>query len=189
MNLPKAEISRDMAMKLWQMEHSEYAKEQLVLANVGMVGLVLNSLGLSLLDDYLYSTGIVGLVKAINSFDFEKGTKFSTYASSVIRNEILMTFRKKKVSISFSLDDTVNLENGEEVPYSDMISSDKQFEADVIAKVQYEELLGKLSDRERNIINLFYVCDKTQCEIAEITGLSQSYVSRIIKGVHKKYAT
>lgn len=187
MNLPKAEITRDMAMQLWQMEHSEYAKEQLVLANVGMVGLVLNSLGLSLLDDDLYSTGIVGLIKAINSFDAEKGTKFSTYASNVIRNEILMTFRKKRVNISFSLDDTVSLENGEEVSYSDMFSSGEQFEDEIIVKVQYEELLSKLSDRERSIINLFYMYDKTQHEISALTGLSQSYVSRIIKGVRKKY--
>ena len=189
MNLPKAEIDRDTAMELWKSEHSEYAKEQFVLANVGMVGLVLKSIGLSELDDDLFSTGIVGLIKAINSFDFEKGFKFSTYATRVIRNEILMTFRKKRVDVAFSLDDTANLKNGEEVPYADMISSGEQFEDEVIVNVQYEEMLRKLSERERNIMILFFVHDKKQCEISSLTGLSQSYISRIIKGVKRKYGS
>lgn len=189
MNLPKAEIDRDTAIQLWKAERSEYAKEQLVLANVGMVGMVLKSIGLSELDDDLFSTGIVGLIKAINSFDFEKGFKFSTYATRVIRNEILMTFRKKRVDVAFSLDDTAKLENGEELPYASMISSVEQFENEVIARIQYEEILCKLSDRERNIMNLFFVHNKTQCEISSLTGLSQSYISRIIKGVERKYGS
>lgn len=189
MKLPKAEIDIDTAMKLWQTERSEYAKEQLVLANAGIIGLVLKSIGLSEWDDDLFSTGIVGLIKAINSFDFEKGFKFSTYATRVIRNEILMTFRKKMVDVAFSLDDSANLENGEKVPYVSMISSGKQFEDEVICKVQCEEMLCKLSERERNIMILFFVHDKTQCEISSLTGLSQSYISRIIKGVKRKYGS
>lgn len=185
MKLPKAEIDRNAAMELWQTERSEYEKEQLVLANAGMVGMVIKSIGLSEWDDDLYSTGIVGLIKAINSFDTEKGFKFSTYATHVIRNEILMTFRKKRVDVAFSLDDTANLENGEEVPYASMISSGEQFEDEVITKVQYEEMLCKLPERERNIMIMFFVHDKTQCEISSLTGLSQSYISRIIKGVKK----
>lgn len=189
MNLPKAEIDRDTAMRLWQSEHSEYAKEQLVLANIGMVGIILKSLNLSTQDEDLYSVGIVGLVKAVNSFDAEKGFKFSTYATRVIRNEILMTLRKKRVDVAFSLDDTANLENGEEVPYADLVSSGERFENEVIAKVQYEEMLCKLSDRKRNIMILFFVHNKTQREISSIMGLSQSYISRIIKGVQRKYGS
>ncbi len=189
MNLPKAEIERDTAIRLWQAEHSEYAKEQLVLANIGMVGIVLKSLNLPNQDEDLYSIGIVGLVKAVNTFDAGIGFKFSTYATRVIRNEILMTFRKKHVDVAFSLDDTVNLENGEEVPYENMISSGERFEDEIIAMVQYEEMLHKLSDRERNIMILFFVHGKSQCEISSITGLSQSYISRIIKGVRRKYGS
>lgn len=189
MNLPKAEIDRDTAMRLWQSEHSEYAKEQLVLANIGMVGIILKSLNLSTQDEDLYSVGIVGLVKAVNSFDAEKGFKFSTYATRVIRNEILMTLRKKRVDVAFSLDDTANLENGEEVPYANMISSGERFENEVIAKVQYEEMLCKLSDRKRNIMILFFVHNKTQREISSIMGLSQPHISRIIKGVLRKYGS
>lgn len=44
MNLPKPTIDRESAMKLWIEEHSDYSKEQVVLNNTGMVGLVLKSL-------------------------------------------------------------------------------------------------------------------------------------------------
>lgn len=189
MDLPTAKLDKDAAMKLWKTEHSEYAKEQIILANAGMVGIILKSMGLSALDDDLYSVGIIGLIKAINTFDSDKNFQFSTYANSVIRNEILMTFRKKRVDISFSLDDTAKLDNGEEVPYAEMISSGKQFEEEIIVKVYLEEMLSKLSNRDRKIITLYYVYGKTQREIAFITGLSQSIISRIIRGVQKKYGS
>lgn len=96
MNIPKAKLDRDTAMKMWQNEHSEFSKEQVILGNIGIVGKVLKLLNLSVHDDDLYATGIVGLLKSVNTFDEEKGYKFSTYAMRIVRNEILMTFRKKE---------------------------------------------------------------------------------------------
>lgn len=189
MNLPKAKIDRDTAMRLYQTEHTEYTKEQLVLANIGMVGFVLKSLHLSTQDEDLYSIGIIGLLKAVNSFDSEKGSRFSTYAAAVIRNEILMTFRKKTVEIAFSLDDELKLGNDESVPYADMISDGVVLEDKVVAKVQADVMFKHLSDRDRQILNLFIIQGKTQREIATMMGLSQSYISRIIKGVRKKYGS
>ena len=75
MNLPEAKLDRDTAMKMWQSEHSEFSKDQVILGNIGIVGKVLKSLNLSLYDDDLYATGIVGLVKSVNTFDDEKGYK------------------------------------------------------------------------------------------------------------------
>lgn len=70
-----------------------------------------------------------------------------------------------------------------------MISSGKQFENEVIAKVQLKEMLCQLSDRKRNIMIMFFIHNKTQREISSIMGLSQSYISRIIKGVQRKYGS
>lgn len=103
MNLPKAEIDRDTAMELWKMERSEYAKEQLILTNTGMVGIVLKSLNLPVYDEDLQSIGIIGLIKAVKSYDTERGFKFSTYATRVIRNEILMSLQKKQWRYLFHL--------------------------------------------------------------------------------------
>lgn len=185
MNLPKAEIDRETAMRLWIEEHSDYAKEQFVLTNQGMVGIVLKSLNLNIFDEDLYATGLVGVVKAVNTFNPDRGVKFSTYTTTIIRNEILMTFRNKRIIPAFSLDESCNLGDGEEVSYADMIADDKRLEDDVIADMQAATMMGFLSDREKKIISL-RMSGKTQREIAKILGLHQPRVSRIIKSVYEK---
>lgn len=186
MNFPNPTLDRETAMKLWIEEHSDYAKEQVVLNNVGMVGHVLKSLNLNPLDDDLFSTGLIGLVKAVNTFSSDKGVKFTTYATPVIRNEILMTFRKKRIISVFSLDEPYDLGNGESVNFAGMIEDGKRFDDEVIADMQMKKMFSALSDREKKIISLS-MGGKTQREIAEILGLTQSYISRIIKSIYKKW--
>lgn len=186
MNLPKPKLDRETAMKLWIEEHSDYAKEQVILNNTGMVGLILKSLNLNPLDDDLFSVGLIGLAKAINTFNPDKGVKFTTYATPVIRNEILLAFRKERIIPAFSLDEPYDLENGDSVDFSEMIADSKSFEEEVIVDIQMKQMFSKLSDREKKIISLS-MDGKTQGEIADICGTSQPYVSRIIKSIHKKW--
>lgn len=186
MNLPKPKLDRESAMKLWIKEHSDYAKEQVVLNNTGMVGLVLKSLNLSTQDEDLYSTGLIGIVKAVNTFNPDKGFAFSAYATQIIRNEIFLTFRKKRIIPVFSLDEPYQLENGDLVNLSETIADSRQFEEEAIADMRMEQMFSNLSDREKKIISLS-MDGKTQREIAEILGLSQSYISRIIKSIYKKW--
>lgn len=186
MNLPKPTLDHETAMQLWIKERSDYAKEQVVLNNVGMVGIVLKSLNINPLDEDLFSMGIVGVVKAVNTFNPDKGFALSTYAKTIIRNEILMTFRKKRITPVFSLDEPYQLENGKSVDFSEMIADSSRFEEEVIADIQMERMLSTLSDREKKIVSLS-VDGKTQREIAEILGLSQSYISRIMKSIYKKW--
>lgn len=186
MNLPKPKLDRETAMQLWIEEHSDYAKEQVILNNVGMVGRVLKSLNLNPLDDDLFSVGLIGLAKAVNAFNPDKGIKFSTYAMTVMRNETLTTFRKKRIIPVFSLDEPYDLGNGESVDFSEMIADNRRFEEEVIVDMQIKKLLSKLSDREKKIVSLS-MDGKTQKEIAEILGLSQSCISRIIKSIYKKW--
>ena len=186
MNLPKPTLDRETAMKLWIEEHSDYAKEQVILNNVGMVGIVLKSLNLNPIDDDLFSVGLIGLVKAVNTFNPDKGVKFSAYETPIIRNEILMTRRKKRIIPAFSLDESYNLGNGESVDISEMIADKRKFEDEVIADMQMKKMLSNLSDREKKIISLS-IDGKTQREIAEICGISQAQVSRIIKSIYKKW--
>lgn len=186
MNLPKPKLDKESAMKLWAEERSDYAKEQVVLNNVGMVGFVLKSLNLNTQDEDLYSTGLIGVLKAVNTFDPDKGLAFFAYAKTVIRNEILMTFKKKRIIPLFSLDEPYQLENGDLVNFSETIADSRMFEEEVIANMQMEQIFSNLSDREKKVISLS-VDGKTQREIAEILGLSQSYISRIIKSIYKKW--
>lgn len=186
MNLPKPTLERELAMKLWIDEHSDYAKEQLVLNNVGMVRIVLKLLNLNPIDEDLFATGLVGVVKAVNTFNPDKGVKFSTYAMPIIRNEILMTFRKKRIIPAFSLDEPYDLGNGESVDFSEMIADSRRFEEEVIVDTQLELIFSNLSEREKKIITLS-MQNKNQREIAKICGISQPQVSRIIKSVYKKW--
>lgn len=186
MTFPNPTLDRKTAMRLWIEEHSDYAKEQVILNNIGMVGIVLKSLNINPLDEDLFSIGIVGVVKAVNTFNPDKEFALSTYAKTIIRNEILMTFRKKRITPAFSLDEPYQLENGKSVDFSEMIADSSRFEEEVIADIQMERMLSTLSDREKKIIS-FSMDGKTQREIAEILGVSQSYISRIIKLIYKKW--
>ncbi len=186
MNLPKPTLDRETAMKLWIEERSDYAKEQVVLNNIGLVSFSLKSLSKNVFDEDLYATGLAGLCKAINEFDENKGAKFTTYAVWVIRGEISHSLRKKRIIPKFSLDEPYDLENGDSVDFSEMIADSKSFEEEVIVDIQMKQMFSKLSDREKKIISLS-MDGKTQGEIADICGTSQPYVSRIIKSIHKKW--
>ena len=186
MNFPSPTLDRETAMQLWIEEHSDYAKEQVILNNVGMVGIVLKSLNLNPLDDDLFSIGLIGVVKAVNTFNPNKGVKFAAYATPVIRNEILMTRQKKRIIPAFSLDEAYDFGNGDSVNFSEMIADGRRFEDEVIANMQMKQIFSTLSDREKKIISLS-MDGKTQRKIAEILGISQSYASRIIKSIYKKW--
>lgn len=185
MRYQKPEIDRETALNLWISEHSDYAKEQVILNNVGIVGMVLKSLSLNPLDEDLFQIGMVGLVKTVNTLKPDKAVKFTTYAAPIIRNEILMTLRKKRIIPAFSLDEEYQLDNSESVSYADMIPSEERFEGLVDSWMDFEIFLNRLNDREKKIV-LLSVNDITQMKIAQEIGISQSYVSRILKGIQKK---
>ena len=44
----------------------------------------------------LLSVGTIGLIKAVNTFDMEKGSRLATYAAKCVENENMMLFRSGK---------------------------------------------------------------------------------------------
>jgi len=147
--------------------------------------------------DDLISIGTVGLIKAIDSFDMDKGTRLATYAARCIENEILMLIRNnKKIRSEVYLQDPIGLDKeGNEISLMDILSSDKDSILEVVEnKIQVKKLYcileTCLQEREKRIIEMRYgLIDgkpKTQREIASILGISRSYVSRIEKRALKK---
>lgn len=187
MNLPKSELSKQEALQLWNTCHSDYAKEQMILSNRGIVFSVMKSLSIPLTDEDMFQTGIVGLLKAISTFDASKGYQFSTYAFPIVRNELLMAFRKSKRSVvaAFSLDDNADIGNGESVPYAEMIADGKDYEENVVNSMLVQQIFERLESREKHIFTMFFVESRTQSEISKALGISQSYVSRIISSMGK----
>ena len=184
MRYPKPELDRESAMKLWIEEHSDYAKEQVILNNTGMVGLVLKSLNLNPLDEDLFQIGVIGLLKAIDSFDQEKGFKFSSYASVYIRNEVLEAIRipKKRILNVLSLDKVLW---EDDFTLEDTISSGERFDDLLVLKVDLENAMGRLKEREKFILNLL-ISGETQISIAKKLGMTRQNVKRILKNIQRK---
>ncbi|MBK5239916.1 RNA polymerase sporulation sigma factor SigK [Clostridium sp.] len=147
--------------------------------------------------DDLISIGTVGLIKAIDSFDTNKGTRLATYAARCIENEILMLIRNnKKTKGEVYLQDPIGIDKeGNEISLMDVLSSDEDSIIEIVEnKIQIKKLYNKINvalmDREKIIIQMRYgLLDgnpRTQREIALILGISRSYVSRIEKRALKK---
>jgi RNA polymerase sporulation-specific sigma factor len=141
--------------------------------------------------DDLISIGTIGLIKGIDSFSGEKGTRLTTYCARCIENEILMYFRSdKKNSKNISLNEPVGFDkDGNEITFLDILKTPKPDFAMDIHNQNNLELLGNyfnvLTDREKEIIEKRYglngTDELTQKEIAKELGISRSYVSRIEK--------
>lgn len=141
--------------------------------------------------DDLISIGTIGLIKAVSTFDFEKGTRFATYAARCIENEILMYFRnKKKYSQDVSLSETIDCDkDGNALSIMDTMADERSVMEDIEDKIVAENLYkiieAELLPREKQIIYMRYGLKGqkayTQREIAVKLGISRSYVSRIEK--------
>src|SRR5690625_1181891 len=144
----------------------------------------------------LVSIGSIGLIKAVNTFNTEKNIKLATYASRCIENEILMYLRKNnRIKSEVSFDEPLNVDwDGNELLLSDVLGT----EVDIITKsletkVNKQLLINALStlnDREKRIMELRFGLvnkeEKTQKDVADMLGISQSYISRLEKKIIKR---
>ena len=139
--------------------------------------------------DELLSIGSMGLVKAVDTFKSEIGTRFATYGAKCVQNEILMFFRsQKKLGMEVSLNDTIDIDkDGNPLTYLDVISAPDTITEDIDAKTHIERIRSLinsiLNEREKTIITLRYGLmgyePHTQREVASYLKISRSYVSRI----------
>ena len=179
--------------------NDQFAKSQLIEHNLRLVVYIakkFDNTGVGVED--LISIGTIGLIKAINTFNTGKNIKLATYASRCIENEILMYLRRNsKTRMEVSIDEPLNVDwDGNELLLSDILGTDEDvIYRDMETEVEYKLLfraIAKLSDREQTIVNLRYglnSCDgkeKTQKGVADILGISQSYISRLEKKIMKR---
>lgn len=176
----------------------EDAKNILIERNLRLVAHVVkkySSLGKD--SDDLISIGSIGLIKAISTYNLDKGTRLATYAARCIENEILMTLRtNKKIQNEVFLQDPIGVDKeGNEITLIDVISNDgdtviEEVELKMQVKRLYNKMKSILKNREKLVLELRYGLfngsSKTQREIAQLLGISRSYVSRIEKKAIKK---
>ncbi len=170
------------------------AKSTLIEHNLRLVVYIarrFESTGINLED--LISIGTIGLIKAINTFRPEKNIKLATYASRCIENEILMYLRKIASHRSdVSLDEPINTDwDGNELKLGDVLGTEpdavsRPLEDDVDLGL-LRQALDDLPDKEKTIVTLRYGIgggrEKTQKEVADLLGISQSYISRLEKRI------
>lgn len=179
-------------------ERAKEAKQILIERNLRLVAHVAKKYTNADVDmEDLISIGTIGLIKAINSFDCNKGNKLATYAARCIDNELLMMLRnKKKNAREISLYEPIGMDKeGNEISLLDIIEQDQ---VDIVDKMEMVDNIKKLSGivekalngREKEIICMRYGLQTgneiTQREIGEMLGISRSYVSRIEKRALKK---
>ena len=187
-----AEEEADMLLKL--SEGDLAVRDKLVEHNLRLVVYIarrFENTGVDL--DDLISIGTIGLIKAVNSFNADKNIKLATYASRCIENEILMHLRRTvKLKSEVSFDEPLNTDwEGNELVLSDVMGTDGDVVYKKIENGVETELLGlaltKLNTREREIMELRYGLngedEKTQREVADMLGISQSYISRLEKKI------
>jgi len=146
--------------------------------------------------DDLISIGTMGLIKAINTYNPDKGTRLATYAARCIENEILMHLRtKKKQRGEISLYDPIGIDKeGNEITLMDILGTDRDTVIETVENEFDQEKIrnyvNQLSKREKHVIELRYGLlnglRRTQKEIAKKMGISRSYVSRIEKKAIQK---
>ena len=170
----------------------ESARNKVIEHNLRLVAHIAKKYNSSGCDqDDLISIGTIGLIKAVSGYSYKKETKFATYASRCIENEILMYFRSlKKSAQDIYISDPIDTDSeGNSLSLIDIVADEHCVADDIEEKLGREKLYRYISEsltpRERTIIKLRYgLCDKvplTQREVASLLKISRSYVSRIEK--------
>ncbi|MFR1178572.1 MAG: RNA polymerase sporulation sigma factor SigK [Bacilli bacterium] len=168
------------------------ARNKLIEHNLRLVAHIVKKYYMSTSDqDDLVSIGTIGLIKAVDTFDADKGIRLSSYAARCIENEILMFFRNcKKSAQDVSMNEPIDTDkDGNALILMDVMATEDLIVDELDTKIKSEQLYRYidevLSERERIIINLRYglggKIPLTQREVAKKLNISRSYVSRIEK--------
>lgn len=171
------------------------SRDDLILDNVNLIYYVLKKMNLYKNADEYYDIGMIGLIKAVDTFDESKGYTFSTYGICCIRSELLGYIRrqnsnKRKANYNtISLEMTIYQENDDrEINLIDTLSSKVNIEEEIIVneeKELLEEALKILNDKELLVISYMFGINGydeiKQKDIATKLGMQQGSVSRIGK--------
>ena len=186
-------------------EGDKEACEQAVIENNGLIwSVVRRYYGRGVDSDDLYQLGCLGFLKAIQGFDFDYGTCFSTYAVPKIAGEIRRFLRddgavkvgrntREQAQMLYSKREQLRHELGREPVLSELAEATGITPEDIaqielatnapeeglVERIALREAIDRLPEKERMTILLRYFKSLTQEQTARILGVSQGQVSRL----------
>lgn len=145
-------------------------------------------------DNYgdLVDAAMLGMVKALNTYNKGKGVKFTSYSGRCMKNEILMFFRReKKNKQNVSLEQSLATdEAGDALTFLDTLSLSENNPENKIdwkeIRLAVSKVMNNISERNRQIFSLALVENVPHREIGERFGLKQSTISRVISKIQEK---
>ena len=176
----------------WHDNNDESARDKIILGNIKFaisISVKYISIDPAYDSDDLLQIAIIGLIKAVDSFDYTRGYSFTTYSRRIIANELNMLWRRfKYLPLILSLDAPINSLDTNGIILRDiLIDRDTNIEMDVeysIMSTLIESELDCLSERDKNIIidqfGLNNTIPLTQQKCAEKYGVSQASICRIV---------
>lgn len=192
-NLPKI-LNQNEILLLFEdyQKGNHQARNIIIERNLRLIRYIINKYfkEVPIEEEELFSIGMIGLIKSVDTFNLTKKTKFPTYASKCIYNEILMFLKKEqKHTLDISMESsTTYLKDDEELLLKNTIKDERiNIPEEYEAKEEYElirDLIELLPERDKQIIKLYFGFidnkPKTQPEIANMYGVNQSLISRRI---------
>ena len=173
------------------------AREEIIKHNSRLVLIVIKKICRNKTDDKedLFSIGMIGLIKAVDTFRLDMNIKFSSYASICIKNEILMYFRKSnriiknEVSTIYKNNETEEELSLLNINLDESVNIDLDYENKDTYRI-INKLVNSLPEKERTIMEYYYGFNNqkviTQREISQKMGIGQTQVCRKIKRILKK---
>lgn len=175
---------KELFLRLYNGDMS--AREEIISNNMKLVYYLVHKSGFDNTEDN-YQIGLVGLIRAVDTFDIYSSYSFSTYAAKCIKNELNMYYRSYYKEKAEYILDAPNYKTSNE-PLIEYISDGIDITSNVDSK-SFSEVLMRLvtsidNERDKKILNLYLGLNGKnyrQKDIADIFGLDKSTVGRLIK--------
>lgn len=173
---------------------SKEIRDKIILHNTKLVYKIVDKYTENDKDDLL-QIGMIGLIKAVDSYNFDKKIAWSTYMYSCVNNEIRMYFRiqnyeKRSKFVECSIYAEVDVKKDNPVAIVDMIY-DKNINIfeEVALNIEIEKInkimKTVLREREYKVMELRYGLngnsEHTQQEVANMMGIHRTQISRYEK--------
>lgn len=172
--------------KKWHDENDPTARETIILGNLKLVFACAKKyipLDAAYTNDDIISVGTIGLIRAVDTYDYHKEYAFSSYAYKVIGNELIRLYKKylqeKLVSsLDIAISSVSNQNDADEdatlldtlvdpaANFEDQLTKDSE----VVALVELvRDRVDKLTRTQQEVVSMYFGLDgKPQMTVREI---------------------